>query len=114
MVSAVISGSLAVVSCLRSTQQVGTVQDADFFSLLQSSVIQMSSIWVMMLTLQKTYLDKHTQIYVWTLVASGMFSAVGAVLVYPLIPTGWSTLLSATSAISQSLVTLQLLYLLPS
>jgi hypothetical protein len=109
-ISSVISGGLAVLSCLKATQQVGTAQDADFFSLIQNSLMQISSIWVMMLTLRKVRLRDHARIYTWFLVAFGLLSAVVAVPVYVRFPTGWSTLLSAASGISQSLVTLQLVY----
>jgi hypothetical protein len=109
-ISSVTSGGLAVVSYLKSTQQVGTPQDADFFSLVQNSLIQISNIWVMMLTLRNTRLRKHAWIYTLCLVAFGLLSAAVAVPLYLLVPTGWSTLLSAASAISQSLVTLQLVY----
>jgi hypothetical protein len=61
-VSSVISGGLAVLSYLKATQQAGTTQDADFFSLIQNSLIQISSIWAMMLTLQKTHLRRHAWI----------------------------------------------------
>jgi hypothetical protein len=96
-ISSVASGSLAVLSYLKATQQAGTTQDADFFSLIQNSLVQIFSIWTMMLTLRKTRLKMHARIYTWFLAAFGLLAAAVAVPMYVLIPTGWSTLLSAAS-----------------
>ncbi|KUJ15385.1 uncharacterized protein LY89DRAFT_735501 [Mollisia scopiformis] len=109
-ISSVISISLAVVSYLKATPQPGTPQDADFFSLFQSSVLQISSIWPMMLTLRKTRLNKLASIYIWVLVVFGLLTAAVAVPLYILVHTGWSTLFSAASGVSQGFVTLQLVY----
>ena len=109
-ISSVVSAGLAVLSYLKATQQAGTTQDADFFSLAQNSVMQVASIVIIMLSLRKTRFRDHARIYTWFLAIFGVISALVAIPVYILIPTGWSTLLSAASGISQSLVTLQLVY----
>jgi hypothetical protein len=109
-ISSVVSGSLAVLSYLKATQQTGTTQDADFFSLIQNSLVQISSIWTVMLTLRKTRLKMHARIYTWFPAVFGLLPAAVAVPMYVSIPTWWSTLLFAASGISQYFVTLQLVY----
>jgi len=87
-ISSVVSAGLAVLSYVKATEQAGTTQDADFFSLAQNSVMQIASISAMMLTLRKTRFRDHTRIYTWFLVGFGVLSALVAMPVYLLIPTG--------------------------
>jgi hypothetical protein len=109
-ISSVLSGILSVLSYMKAPPTPGTAKDADFFSLLQSSVMQASSIGIMMLSFRNIRLLKQARIYTWVLAVFGLVVSVLAVPMYVLVPTGLSTLLAAAGGIVQGFITLLLVY----
>ncbi|KIM96447.1 hypothetical protein OIDMADRAFT_148308 [Oidiodendron maius Zn] len=99
------------LSFVHSTPSIGTTSDADFWQLVSSSIMQISSIASMVMPVyQSIRLTKEAWFWTWILAGVGFCSAVAAVPLYLYLPVKWSDVVSFAGTLAQSYVTLQLVY----
>lgn len=99
------------LSFVHSTPSIGTTSDADFWQLVSSSIMQISSIASMVMPVyQSIRLTKEAWFWTWILAGVGFCSAVAAVPLYLYLPVKWSDVVSFAGTLAQSYVTLQLVF----
>ena len=102
---AIIPGYLAWVS---APHLRGTTNDADFWSLLQGSIIQIQSILVIVVSIwTREDLSFKGWFWTWVFLALSCFCPVAAVPLYVYVPTEWSTAVSFLGAVAQGFMVLQ-------
>ncbi|KAG8158416.1 hypothetical protein KVR01_011538 [Diaporthe batatas] len=79
-----------------STQrhEIGATSDSDFYYLIQSSIMSVLGNFATALPLLQSGPTSGPSIFFWVFSAMGLFSAVLAVVIYPLATTGWSSVVS--------------------
>jgi hypothetical protein len=99
----------AAIAWTHTTPSIGTIDDANFYQLLSSAVMQLlglpTLVWPTVFHVQ---LAKMTWFWTWILAGASACCTVVAVLVYLWLPTGWSGILSFSGGAAQALVVLQL------
>ena len=83
------------------------MSDADFWLLLQSSVMQLLGLFTPMLPVYRRP-SKYAWVWTWVLVAAGSCCAIIVVPLYVIAPTIWSALLSFFGSAGQAFMLLQL------
>lgn len=110
-VVSVASGVLAWLSFTKTLEK-GSWDDADFFSLCQGALMQVSGIAIITTTLfRDAHLAKQAWRCAWALSILGLISSIVAVPLYGLVRTGYSTLLVAVGSIAQTWITLMLMFI---
>lgn len=101
------------ISFTHSPLTIGTTTDADFWQLISSSIMQISSLLSMMIPIHRNArLAKEAWVWTWVLAGCSACCAVVAVPLYLYLPTKWSGAVSFAGTVAQSYVTLQLIYAL--
>ncbi|KAH8803596.1 hypothetical protein F5884DRAFT_510209 [Xylogone sp. PMI_703] len=93
----------------RSDDKPGSPNDADFYWLLQSSIMQLLGIFTLCVPInQNEKIPSQIKWWTWLFVAIAATSTAAAVLLYVLVPVGYSSILTFVANCAQALVVLQL------
>lgn len=82
--------------------QIGTIQDADFWYLCQSSTMSILESFTTALPLLQRYTYKRALIVFLFFFAVGFVAAVVSIIIYPGYNTGWSALISFLGSIASA------------
>ena len=93
LIAAILPGYKAFSISMKNNE-TGSVEDADFWFLIQSSIMSVLGSLVMVLPLLKKSWFCPAYTTMWILFFSGVVFAVLSIAIYPLYNTGWSSVLS--------------------
>lgn len=106
-----LSGIPAALAWSHAPSKAGTVDDADFFSLIATSALQiLSTVTLIWPTVFNSGLARLSWVWTWVLAISSVCCTGVAIPLYLFVPTSWSSLVSFGSCVAQALVTLQLVH----
>ena len=83
-----------------SSHEPGTLKDADFWFLLQSSCMQLLNLATTLISMYKdTNIHKATRQWMFATTVLGMLTTVSAMAIYVRLPTEWSSMLACIAPI---------------
>ena len=101
---------LVYLAWTRSQHNPGTTQDADCWTLLQSSIMQLLSLFKMIFPVwRRSWMPWGTWTWTWVYVAVCLLCTATAAPLYIVVPVQWSLALSFGGNVAQALVVLQLM-----
>lgn len=93
LIAAILPGYKAFAISMKSNEP-GSVEDADFWFLIQSSIMSVLGSLVMVLPLLKKSWFCPAYTTMWIFFFAGVVFAVLSIVIYPRCNTGWSSVLS--------------------
>lgn len=82
-----------------SENSVGPTADADFWYLIQSNIMAVLGSPIMVIPLFRSSWFSPANSLMWTFSISGLIASVVSIAVYPLLNTGWSSLIAFLESI---------------
>jgi hypothetical protein len=97
-----------------STHQHGTVQDADFWYLIQSSGMQLLSVLTVVISIwTRNDLTFESWSWSWAFISLAILCPFGAIPCYLYLPTDWSAAISFVGSAAQGFMVLMSMFTIP-
>jgi predicted ferric reductase len=101
LIGAIIPGYKAFAISMQANSP-GSYGDADFWYLIQSSIMAILGNVVMVVPLLKKSWFSPAYSLMWTFFALGLTFAIISIIIYPLLNTGWSSMVSFFGSIASA------------
>jgi len=101
LIAAIIPGYKAFALSMRD-EAVGSTEDADFWYLIQSSIMAVMGNIIMVVPLLKKSWFSPAYGLMWAFFALGLVFAVISVILYPLVNPGWSSMVAFFASIASA------------
>ncbi|KFY69694.1 hypothetical protein V496_00016 [Pseudogymnoascus sp. VKM F-4515 (FW-2607)] len=104
---------LTLLGFQRTPNAAESWTDANFFSLCQGSLLQISQNVILLVTifLSKPNIAQQAKIWAWSFAALSVITSIASIPVYGLISPGWSTICVALGGISQMWISVMLMFI---
>lgn len=101
LIAAIVPGYKAFSISMESTTP-GSVHDADFWYLIQSSIMSVLGNLTMVVPLLKKSWFSPAYSTMWIFFSLGVTFAIASIIIYPLLNTGWSSMLAFFGSVASA------------
>lgn len=104
----IIAAGLSALGFKASPAEPGTTKDADFWFLLQGSVMTLLSVVLTCIPLWKMSWLTPSAFWVWLFAILATACTIASCVIYTLAPTGWSALVAFAGSFATAALTIEL------